>query len=111
MLATPAGGTVDVDARVAPDRTWHIAVRDSGAGIPADVLGRLFEPFFTTRNEGTGLGLAIVRTVVEAHGGHVDARSTPGAGSVFTISLPAADASASAPPVSTSMPAAAGGVR
>ena len=44
---------------------------DSGAGMPAEVQERLFEPFFTTRTEGTGLGLAIVRSVVAAHGGEV----------------------------------------
>jgi signal transduction histidine kinase len=79
---TPAGGK---------DAT-HVAieVEDRGRGIQADDLPRIFEPFFTTRPDGTGLGLAICHKVVRAHGGDIQVRSTPGAGSTFTILLPAA---------------------
>jgi two-component system sensor histidine kinase FlrB len=66
----------------------QLSVGDTGRGFDATVGERLFEPFFTTRTEGTGLGLAIVRNVVEAHGGRVEARSTPGEGSEFVLSLP-----------------------
>jgi two-component system sensor histidine kinase FlrB len=63
-------------------------VRDNGRGIPQDIQERLFEPFFTTRDEGTGLGLAIARGVARVHGGDIECGSTPGVGSLFTLRLP-----------------------
>jgi signal transduction histidine kinase len=65
-----------------------IEVRDSGPGISADDLERIFSPFFTTKPQGTGLGLSIVRKVVDAHDGHIDATSAPGRGTTFRIRLP-----------------------
>jgi two-component system sensor histidine kinase FlrB len=75
-------------ARRLEDGVLQLSVSDAGRGFDAAVSERLFEPFFTTRTEGTGLGLAIVRNVVEAHGGGVEARSTPGEGSEFVLNLP-----------------------
>ena len=66
-----------------------IEVRDSGAGMAADTIARIFQPFFTTKPKGMGLGLAISRAIVEAHGGTLSVRSTPGEGSTFRIELPA----------------------
>jgi two-component system cell cycle sensor histidine kinase/response regulator CckA len=65
-------------------------VADTGTGIPAEVLPRIFSPFFTTKpkGKGTGLGLAIVHEVVTASGGFIEVESTPGRGSVFGIYLP-----------------------
>ena len=92
--ACASGGRITLSATI-DDDDIVICVSDNGAGITPEVQARLFEPFFTTRRSGTGLGLAIVRTVAEAHGGHVSACSTPGAGSQFTLSLPLLPLSAS----------------
>jgi signal transduction histidine kinase len=67
-----------------------IEVSDTGPGIPAEVLSRLFQPFFTTKGStGTGLGLSISRNIVRRLGGDLAVRSVPGDGTVFTVSLPA----------------------
>lgn len=66
----------------------HIAVRDNGDGIPAEVVDRIFNPFFTTRASGTGLGLAIVHRIVDAHGGHLKVDSAPGRGTTVNLFLP-----------------------
>ncbi len=65
-----------------------MSVEDTGPGIPEDVIERMFNPFFTTRATGTGLGLAIVNRIVEAHGGHVNARNRSGGGAVIELCLP-----------------------
>ncbi|WP_437291875.1 sensor histidine kinase [Sorangium sp. So ce406] len=72
-------------------RCVALEFEDNGAGMTPDVLGRIFDPFFTTKpvGQGTGLGLTIShKIVVDQHGGTISARSTPGAGSTFTITLP-----------------------
>ncbi|MBI2615153.1 MAG: PAS domain-containing protein [Gemmatimonadetes bacterium] len=70
----------------------ELIVRDTGAGIPPDVLPRIFDPFVTTKRagEGTGLGLSIVNRVVREHGGRAVARNHPDGGAVFTVFLPEA---------------------
>lgn len=65
-----------------------VEVADNGPGISQEDLGRIFNPFFTTRNTGTGLGLPAVRRIARLHGGRVEVSSMPGEGSVFTIHLP-----------------------
>jgi signal transduction histidine kinase len=66
-----------------------ISVEDSGPGVPPALRDKLFEPFFTTREEGAGLGLPIVRQIAQAHGGRVLAGDRPGGGARFEIHLPA----------------------
>jgi signal transduction histidine kinase len=67
----------------------EIAVRDEGPGIAPQVQKNLFVPFFTTKDRGTGLGLAISQRVVEEMGGRIEVVSRPGAGSTFSLVLPA----------------------
>jgi signal transduction histidine kinase len=65
-----------------------LVVTDTGAGVPAEALPRLFEPFFSLKPGGTGLGLAIARRTVEAHGGDIAAEAAAGAGMTFRVTLP-----------------------
>ena len=80
-------GTVTIATREVP-KGVAVSVGDTGPGIPVDALPRIFKPFFTTRAQGTGLGLAIVDRIVRGHGGTVRVDSPPGAGAVFTVTLP-----------------------
>lgn len=87
--AMPSGGTLEVVVEVSilqPDRVTVI-VRDTGAGIPADELHRIFEPFYTTKPRGLGLGLVNVKNIVEAHGGTVRVESEVGIGTTFFVRL------------------------
>lgn len=69
-----------------------ITVRDTGSGMDADVLNRIFDPFYTTkRREGTGLGLSITKTLIDRQGGSLEVESEPSKGTIFTIWLPEAD--------------------
>jgi PAS domain S-box-containing protein len=87
MQAMPAGGALEI--AIAPaDAFLEISFRDSGVGIRPGELGRLFEPFRTTKADGTGLGLMIVQRIVQEHGGQIEVRSKSGRGTVFTILLP-----------------------
>ncbi|OXI93807.1 hypothetical protein CFB48_33515 [Burkholderia sp. AU33647] len=106
--AMPSGGTLRVEldlvcvetprslshGAVSAGRFVRLSVADGGNGIPAEILERIFNPFFTTRaaGEGTGLGLSLVDGIVREHGGAVDVHSTPGEGARFDVYLPAADA-------------------
>jgi two-component system sensor histidine kinase PilS (NtrC family) len=86
--AMPDGGELRVAAEVRGTRL-EIGVTDTGRGIAAGDLGHVFEPFYSTKSEGSGLGLALVHRVVDDHGGDVDVRSVPGAGTTITVTLPA----------------------
>ncbi|HUW38231.1 MAG TPA: ATP-binding protein [Rhodocyclaceae bacterium] len=85
--ASVADGEVGLAVR-RTEETLAFSVRDNGPGMSATVVARLFEPFFTTRNEGTGLGLAIARGVARAHGGNIEVTSEPAGGSEFVVTLP-----------------------
>ena len=66
----------------------EIAIADTGRGIPPEDLGKIFEPFFSTKRKGTGLGLAIVHQIVESHGGEIEVDSREGMGTTFRMTLP-----------------------
>lgn len=72
-------------------RAVEVSVRDTGPGIAHKVLENLFVPFFTTKHEGTGLGLAISQSIVQAVGGNIEVHTQAGAGTTFTVVLPAAE--------------------
>jgi PAS domain S-box-containing protein len=89
--------TVEVDKIMAPATPalppgthMRLSVRDTGHGIPPEVIEHIFEPFFTTKQpgEGTGLGLSTAHSIITDHGGHISVNSTPGQGSVFVVYLP-----------------------
>lgn len=88
---SPQGGEVTVEIRSVRQGVL-LEVTDHGPGIPAEHLENIFNPFFTTKETGTGLGLALVHQMVVEHGGQIGVDSTPGRGSVFRVTLPAAPA-------------------
>ena len=73
----------------------EVSVRDTGPGLPADIISTLFTPFVTTKSHGLGIGLTIARTIVDAHGGTIEARNNPEGGATFTVTLRAAQSAAS----------------
>jgi signal transduction histidine kinase len=85
--AMPGGGRVTIST-AGRESVVELAVSDTGAGIPADSRGQIFETFYTTKSSGTGLGLALVRQICLAHGGNIVYEDSPGGGSRFVISLP-----------------------
>ncbi len=105
--AMPSGGTLEVSSWPADAGGLAFQVKDNGTGMPPEVAERIFEDSFSTKPRGLGLGLFLTRSIVERHGGRIDVKTEPGAGTAFTIWLPvsenyasvrAADAPATAGP-------------
>lgn len=96
--AMPVGGKLTLSTEQASGELL-LSIRDSGCGMPADILNRIFEPFFTTKGigKGTGLGLAVVHGVVTRGGGRVEVESEPGEGTVFRVFFPLAPQSGEQP--------------
>jgi PAS domain S-box-containing protein len=91
MRTTPAGRRkVELITERNGNESMRVVVRDYGPGIPGEARKRLFDEFFTTKEEGLGMGLAIARSIVEAHGGKIDAEDANGGGARFSLTLPAA---------------------
>lgn len=96
---TPEQGTIELKVSGNPlQKTASFSISDTGIGISAENIGRLFQPFvqleskLNRQNQGTGLGLALVRRMAELHGGNIKVESEVGKGSIFTITLPWTDA-------------------
>jgi two-component system, sporulation sensor kinase E len=87
MAAMPGGGELGLAAEGSEDEV-RLSVKDSGIGISEEDLPKIFEPYFTTKENGTGLGLTITFKIVREHGGEITVTSKPGQGSVFTVHLP-----------------------
>ena len=98
--AMPLGGVINITIMNYPiDKGNHqilqagdyvrISIKDSGVGIPREILTRIFDPFFTTKQRGHGLGLAIAYSIIQKHNGGIDVESEPGKGTVVHIYLPA----------------------
>jgi signal transduction histidine kinase len=93
--AMPHGGRLELRLHEDGGQA-HLAIRDTGVGIPREYLDKIFDPFFTTKEpgRGTGLGLAVSHGIVSEHGGSIDVDSIPGTGTVMTVRLPLAEAAA-----------------
>ncbi|MCK5153089.1 MAG: PAS domain S-box protein [Spirochaetales bacterium] len=100
--AMPNGGNIEIDIKnthledipnlpgkeVTPGDYVYIKIKDNGSGIPKEILDKIFDPYFTTKEEGNGLGLATVYSIIEKHNGYLDVESVQNKGTVFTIYLP-----------------------
>ena len=84
--ASPSGGNPH---GIKPGLYMKLTVRDTGTGIPPDIIGKIFDPFFTTKKtgEGTGLGLSVIDGIIKQHDGYIAVESEPGKGSAFTVYL------------------------
>jgi two-component system sensor histidine kinase PilS (NtrC family) len=95
VQAAPAGGKVMIDGfeQIRHGFRYVVAtVTDTGAGIAPGIIGKIFNPFFTTKEGGTGLGLSISQRIVHQHKGFIEVRPAPGKGCAFSVFLPAASA-------------------
>jgi signal transduction histidine kinase len=89
--AEAMGGRGSIDVDVSRDGAGLVVtIADHGPGIPEELRQRVFEPYFTTKQDGTGLGLALVRQTIEAHSGTISVADTPGGGATFSVVLSAA---------------------
>ena len=86
--AMPQGGTLRLSAAAASGDRVEITFEDTGVGIPADHLGKIFDLYFTTKDHGTGIGLSMVYRIVQLHDGEIEVQSTPGRGTTFRVLLP-----------------------
>lgn len=97
--AMPKGGHVEFTLSTLRDeQTWKVEIRDTGVGIPQDILPRIYEPLFTTKGaDGNGMGLALSRSILKTHDAEIEVTSSPGIGTTFTLLFPRPDLGASEP--------------
>ncbi len=81
-------GELSIKSQLAEDGQLLISVTDTGVGLPAENVDKIFDAFFTTKPHGTGLGLAITRSIVKSHGGRIWASANSGRGATFSFTLP-----------------------
>ncbi len=100
--AMPEGGTIRISCENIPScdnlqglalqtRGLKICLQDNGIGMPSNVVEKIFDPYYSTKNEGSGLGLAISQSIINKHHGNISVESSPGVGTLFTIYLPASE--------------------
>lgn len=90
MDAVQDGGRIGLTITV-DDNFVNTSILDNGAGIPEELLGRIFDPYVSTKTKGSGLGLMVVQRIVQSHGGAIECASNPGEGTCFTVRLPRAE--------------------
>jgi signal transduction histidine kinase len=90
--AMPGGGELTIQAAKPQTATIELSLIDTGKGMSAEVLAKIFRPFFSTKPGGSGLGLATVKKIVEGHGGSIEVQSEIERGTKFTIRLPLEEA-------------------
>lgn len=88
LQVKPVDAQINVNVMKLNDKQVKIAITDNGPGIQVSQLGKIFEPFYTTKSQGTGLGLAVVKTVVHSHKGSIEVKNVPNGGAEFKIILP-----------------------
>ena len=93
LQAMTSGGRLTVSCAPTKDGRVEIRIADTGVGIPAENLAKIFDLYFTTKEHGTGIGLSLVYRTIQLHNGDIDVESTPGVGTTFIIKLPPAGAS------------------
>jgi two-component system, sporulation sensor kinase E len=86
----PGGGTLRVACEAARDRRVAISFSDTGIGIKPEHLSRIFDLYFTTKQQGSGIGLSMVYRTIQMHDGEIEVESTPGIGTTFRMFLPQA---------------------
>jgi CheY-like chemotaxis protein len=100
--AMPAGGVLNISAEnisidkeeslpIKKGNYVKITIKDIGAGIPDDCIQKIFDPYFTTKQEGSGLGLTITYSIIKKHNGYITVKSKPGVGTTFFVYLPASE--------------------
>jgi len=113
--AMPPGGTVVISGtnvtvaednphKLPPGDYVSVAAKDSGTGIPDTIIGKIFDPYFTTKKSGSGLGLSTAFSIITKHGGRIFVTSLPGKGATFTLVLPASRSSIQTPDVASPVP-------
>ncbi|HIJ77879.1 MAG: ATP-binding protein [Desulfobulbaceae bacterium] len=117
--AMPKGGNIKISCEnyhhtqgdalpLLHDKYVRIKISDQGVGIPKELLDKIFDPYFTTKEKGDGLGLAITHSIVNKHGGHIMVDSQPGQGTTFTIYLAASGEKIKAAPLVVNLPQSKG---